>query len=44
MTDHLRAFNAQLWEPGPSSYNGQFVSFENFDLAPKPVRDPRPPI
>ena len=43
MTDHLRALN-ELWEPGPSSYNGRFVSFEDFDLAPEPVRDPRPPI
>ncbi|ELY97067.1 LLM class flavin-dependent oxidoreductase [Natrialba asiatica] len=43
MTDHLCALN-ELWEPGPSSYDGRFVSFEEFDLAPESIRDPRPPI
>lgn len=43
MTDHLRALRA-IWEDGSTTYEGSFVSIEDFSVAPVPVQDPRPPI
>ncbi len=33
---------AGLLEPGPSSYDGEAVSFEGVELLPRPVQDPLP--
>lgn len=41
MTDHLRAMQA-LW--AGEDYEGEWVSFEGFDLSPDPVQDPHPPV
>lgn len=41
MTDHLRAMQA-LW--ADEDYDGEWVSFEDFDLSPDPVQDPHPPV
>lgn len=43
MTDHLKAMNA-LWEDDVATYDGEYVSFEGFELTPEPVQQPRPPI
>jgi len=37
MTDHLKAMNA-LWEDDVATYDGEFVSFEEFELTPEPVK------
>jgi len=33
-----------LLEPGPTSYDGQFHRFEDFELSPRPVQNPRPDV
>lgn len=43
MTDHLRAMHA-LWTDDVASYDGRFVSFEEFEVSPKPVQEPHPPV
>ena len=43
MTDHLRAMNA-LWDAEVASYDGEFVSFEEFELTPEPIQNPHPPV
>lgn len=41
--EYLAVINS-LWTSDLASYNGQYVSFESVNTAPRPVRDPRPPI
>ena len=41
--EYLAAIKA-LWTSDLASYNGRFVSFESVNTAPRPVREPHPPI
>ena len=41
--DHLRAMKT-IWTTQPSSYQGQFVEFENAEICPKPLQKPHPPL
>jgi alkanesulfonate monooxygenase SsuD/methylene tetrahydromethanopterin reductase-like flavin-dependent oxidoreductase (luciferase family) len=41
MTEHLRLLNA-LFEPGPTDFDGEFYSVEDFEVSPRPVQTPRP--
>ena len=41
--DHLRAMKT-IWTTQPSTYEGQFVSFENAEICPKPLQKPHPPL
>ena len=41
--DYLAAIKT-LWTEERASYDGAFVSFRDVQTAPKPVRDPHPPI
>lgn len=34
----------RLWTRDEVTYEGQYYSLDGFELAPKPLRDPRPPI
>lgn len=43
MDEYLRILDA-LWTQDVASYEGEFVSFHDIDLYPKPVSKPRPPI
>lgn len=43
MDEYLRIIDA-LWTQESTSYEGEFISFKNIDLFPKPVARPRPPI
>lgn len=38
------AFMKQAWNSKPASIDGNFYSYQNLDVHPKPHRDPRPPI
>lgn len=42
-TEHMKAMNA-LWAEDVASFDGEFVSFEDFELTPEPVQDPHPPV
>ena len=39
----LRLWQA-CWAPGPTTFHGQFHSFDNMHINPKPVQQPHPPI
>ncbi|MFB6310907.1 MAG: LLM class flavin-dependent oxidoreductase [Salinirussus sp.] len=41
MTEYLEIMNA-LFEPGPTTFDGDFYDFTEFELFPRPVREPRP--
>ena len=41
--DHLRAMKT-IWTTHPSSYEGQFVRFDNAAICPKPMQKPHPPL
>lgn len=41
MTEYLHLLNA-LFEPGPTDFDGEFYSVEDFELSPRPVQTPRP--
>ncbi len=41
--EYLRLWKA-CWEPGPASFHGRFISFENMHISPKPLQQPHPPI
>jgi len=41
--DYMRAMKS-LWTENPSTYHGDFVSFENVVAYPKPVQQPHPPF
>lgn len=43
MTEHLEAMR-ELWTADVASYDGRFVSFEDFECSPEPVQDPHPPV
>lgn len=43
MTEYLDIVTSLL-EPGPTTYEGGFYSFEAFELTPRPVQKPRPDI
>lgn len=43
MTEHLEAMRA-CWTEDVASYDGEFVAFEDFELSPRPVQDPHPPV
>lgn len=43
MDEYIRVLDA-LWTQDSASYSGEFVTFEDIDLYPKPVARPRPPI
>jgi len=43
MTEHLEAMHA-LWDSDTASYDGEYVSFEGFELTPDAVQSPRPPV
>lgn len=43
MTEHMEAMNA-LWADDVASYDGEFVSFDDFELSPGPVQEPHPPV
>lgn len=41
MDEYLEILDV-LFEPGPTTYEGQFYQFENFEVSPRPVQSPRP--
>lgn len=41
--EYLRVWQA-CWDQGPTSFQGQFFSFENMYVYPKPVQQPYPPV
>ncbi len=41
--DYVRAMKA-IWTTHPSSYEGQFVSFKDAEIFPKPAQKPHPPL
>lgn len=43
MTEYLDIVTSLL-EPGPTTYEGQFYSFEEFELTPRPVQESRPEL
>ncbi len=43
MDEALEALDC-LWTADPASYGGRYISFEDVDLVPRPVQQPRPPI
>ena len=43
MDEYIRILDV-LWTQDTASYEGEFVSFQDLDLFPKPVSQPRPPI
>jgi probable F420-dependent oxidoreductase len=43
MTEHMEAMKA-LWASDVASYDGRFVSFEDFEVSPKAVQSPHPPV
>ena len=43
MDEYIRILDA-LWTNDTASYQGEFVSFDDIDIFPKPVSRPRPPI
>lgn len=43
-TDEAIAILRVLWAPGPASYQGRFVQFEDVHMEPKPVQPGGPPI
>lgn len=44
MMDEYIAILDALWTQDRASFKGEFVSFEDIDIYPKPVSRPRPPI
>ncbi|MHB9287952.1 LLM class flavin-dependent oxidoreductase [Halobacteriales archaeon Cl-PHB] len=42
-TEHLRALRT-LWGSDPATFDGEFVSFEDVQLSPPSVQQPRPPV
>jgi probable F420-dependent oxidoreductase len=42
-TEYLRIWQA-CWAPGEVSFEGQFFSFANMHVSPKPLQQPHPPI
>lgn len=42
-TEYLRLWQA-CWGPDPVTFQGQFFSFTNMYIKPKPLQHPRPPI
>ena len=43
-TDEYLAAMVELWTNDPSNFEGRFVKFEGVRFAPKPARNPHPPI
>lgn len=43
LTEHLRVLR-KLWTESPTSYDGEFVTVEDFEVSPEPVQDPHPPV
>lgn len=43
MTDYLKAMRT-LWRQDAASYDGQHVSFDEFELSPDSVQKPHPPV
>lgn len=41
MTEYLNLLNI-LFEPGPTTFDGQFHQFSDFELTPRPIQSPRP--
>lgn len=41
--DYIRAMKS-IWTTHPSTYEGEFVSFTNAEIYPKPVQKPHPPL
>ncbi len=41
--EYLRIWQA-CWAPGPTSFQGRFLTFENMHVNPKPVQQPHPPL
>ena len=41
--DYIRAMKA-IWTTHPSTYEGEFVSFTNAEIYPKPLQKPHPPL
>jgi probable F420-dependent oxidoreductase len=41
--DHIRAMKA-IWTSQPATYEGEFVSFKNAEICPKPYQKPHPPL
>lgn len=41
MTEYLHLLN-ELFEPGPTTFNGKFYQLEDFQLTPRPQQRPRP--
>ena len=41
--EYIRLWKA-CWEPGPTTFEGRYFSFENMYVSPKPVQQPHPPI
>ena len=44
MTDDYLAALMTLWSGGVASHEGEFVSFKEVEVAPRPAQDPHPPI
>lgn len=43
MTEHLQAMRT-LWQDDTASYDGEYVSFDEFELSPDPIQTPHPPV
>ena len=41
--DFIKAIKT-IWTTNPSSYNGEFISFKDAEIMPKPRQNPHPPI
>jgi probable F420-dependent oxidoreductase len=41
--DYIRAMKA-IWTSQPSTYEGEFVTFKNAEICPKPRQKPHPPL
>ena len=41
--EYLRLWKA-CWEPGPTTFHGRYMSFDEMHVNPKPLQQPHPPI
>ena len=41
--EYLRLWKA-CWEPGPTTFHGRFLSFDNMHVGPKPLQQPHPSL
>lgn len=41
--DHIRAMKA-IWTDHPATYHGEYVTFDDASICPKPLQKPNPPL